>query len=354
MPVDGATHPGRPSSIGPEDRLVPLLPLEGGAPDPVAITTWHQALGASMAISVPHDFFALWLFPDSGGIVLLGPEALARVRIDVPVPHPELRQDQLFQLEEVLRRARYPSAIAVPVRGGGRDVAAMLLGSFQRSAFGPVQALALHRLAGQLCATLSALAEVMPSVTPHPVVEPMMTAEDLPGHLARAAVESASGPDLVRRVSGVLYPLLPHDRVEILAVSSSGSLVPLSGGAPRRRWSAGGDAVEPFTAVVGRFGSAATLLVDNADWLRADGGWSVGSGAAAAQPARTVIGARLEVGGEVVGYLLLGSVAGNAYRPEDEDILALAAQLVAPRVHGLSLSAELDGLRARATTALET
>jgi hypothetical protein len=346
MPSYGATHPGRTTSVGPGDPLVPLLPLEGGAPDPVAIATWHQALGASTAVEVPHDFFALWLFSASGGIVLLGPEALARDRIDVPIPDPALRQDQLFKLEEVLRRAKYSSAIAVPVSRDGRDVAVMLLGSFQRAAFGPAQALALHRLAAALETTLSSLALVMPSVTTHPAVEPAMSAEELPGHLARAAVESASGPDLVRRVSGVLYPLLPHDRVEILAVSAGGSLVPFSGNAPRRRWTARGGTVEPFAAIVSRFGHAPTLLIEYPDELGADGAWNVGSGAAPAQPARAVIGARLEVGGQVVGYLLLGSVARDAYRPEDEDTLAIAARLVAARVHGLRLAAEVDGLRA--------
>ncbi len=47
----------------------------------------------------------------------------------------------------------------------------------------------------------------------------------------------------------------------------------------------------------------------------------------------------------MVGYLLLGSVARDAYRPEDEDTLAFAALLVAPRVHGFGLEAEMEGLR---------
>lgn len=345
MSGNGATRAGRRAFAPPAAPLVPLLPLEGGAPDPVAITTWHQALGASTAVEVSHDLFALWLFSASGGIVLLGPEALARDRIDVPLPDPALRQDQLFRLEEVLRHAQYPSAIAVPVRGDERDVAVMLLGSFQRGAFGPAQATALHELATALEPTLSVLAAVMPSVTTHSAVEPAMSVEELPAHLARASVESASGADLVRRVSGVLYPLLPHDRVEILAMGAGGTPVPLSGNAPGGRWTAGAGAVDPFSGIVHRFGEAATLLVEYTDGP-GNGAWGVGSGAAAAQPARAVIGARLDVGGQVVGYLLLGSVARDAYRPEDEDVLALAALLVAPRVHGLRLAAELESLRA--------
>ncbi|HEX7024375.1 MAG TPA: hypothetical protein VF187_06125, partial [Gemmatimonadales bacterium] len=326
-----------------ENPLVPFLPLEGGAPDPVAISTWQQAVGAATAVDVPHDLFALWLFPQSGGVVLLGPASLARDRVEVPLPDPLLKQDQLFRLEEILRRARYPSAIAVPVRHEGRDVGVVLLGSFTRGAFGPKQAAALHRLAARLTDTMAAMSLVMPSVTPHPAVEPGMTTEELPAHLARAAVEAANGPDLVRRVSGILYPLLPHDRVEILAASSGGPLIPLSGGAPRRRWSSGGGSVEPFTAIVARFGSAPTLLIEDSDGIGGGSDWVVGSGAAAAPPARSVLGARLTVAGQVVGYLLLGSVAGDAYHPPDEDTLALAGLLLAPRVQGLRMAAALEG-----------
>ena len=213
MPESGASSSARQSSLLPGETLVPLLLQEGGAPDPVAVATWHQALVASAAVDVPHDLFALWLFPAPGGVILLGPEALARARIEVPLPDPALRQDQLYGLEEVLRRAHYLSAIAVPIRRAERDVAVMLLGSFARSAFGPREAQALRQLAESLVPSLSALALIMPSVTPHPAVEPAMSPEDLPRYLGRAAVEAASGPDLVRRVSGVLYPLLPHDPI---------------------------------------------------------------------------------------------------------------------------------------------
>jgi hypothetical protein len=48
-----------------------------------------------------------------------------------------------------------------------------------------------------------------------------------------------------------------------------------------------------------------------------------------------VLGARLEVGGATVGYLLLGSVARDAYHPDDEELLGLAGLMLAPRVAGL-------------------
>lgn len=344
------------------DPLVPFLPLEGDAPDPVALSMWYLALSEATATEIPHDLFALWLFPASGGVVLLGPEALALDHVTVPPPSPHLLQDEVYQLEELLRRAKYASAIAVPVRGAERDLGVILLGSFARSAFGPGEALALARLAAGLLPTFTQLAESLPSAAPHAALEPVMSREALPDHLARVASEAASGPDLVRRTSGVLYPLLPHDQLEILiADPADGTLAPLSANLPRRRCggggggeaSDGGATVEPFQAIAARFEDAATLLVDDlteggqgVEWLLAGRG-----GGAPGRPARALLGARLEVGGTLVGHLLLASVARDAYRPDDEMTVALAARLLAPRVAGLRLLAELEALRARLGTA---
>lgn len=346
MSAPSVGSPFREGPPAPEDPLVPLLVVEGGAPDPVALATWHLALTASTAVEVPHDLFGLWLYPVSGGAVLLGPDALAQDGVVVPLPDPYLLQDQLFQLEEVLRRAKYAAVIAVPVRQGPRDVGVMLLGSFTRGAFGPPQALALRRLGGGLTSTLASLGEVMAAVAPHATLEPAMSLEALPTHLARAAAEAMNGPDLVRRVSGVLYALLPHDRLEILATGPADlAFVALSGNAQRRRWSASGRARDPFAEILSRFGSSPTLLVDDLTELETEGAWMVGSGSHATQPARAVLGARLEVGGRRIGYLLLASVAENAYRPEDEDTIAVVASLVATRVSELRLAAEVEGLR---------
>jgi hypothetical protein len=255
-------------------------------------------------------------------------------------------QDQLFQLEQVLRRAKYGSAIAVPVKLVSRDVAVMVLGSFCRGAYGPVQALALKRLARALTTSLAGLAEVMPSAAPHAALEPEMTLEALPGYIARAAAEAATGPDLVRRVSGVIYPLLPHDRLEILASGSKpGTVVPLSGNSPRKN-SRIGAAFEPFREIIARFGDAPTLSLDDLTELTGDSDWAIGGGATSPQPARGVLGSRLEVGGQTVGYLLIASVAAQAYRPDDEDTLAMAGLLVATRVAGFRLAAEVAAFQA--------
>jgi len=335
------------SAIWRGDVLVPVLQAEG-APDPVALATWYLALASSTAIEVPHDLFALWVYPDSGGAVLLGPSALAQDHVEVPLPTPQLLQDELYALEEKLRKARYDSVIAVPVRHEARDVGVMLLGSFARGAFAPPQAVSLYRLAGRLAPTLGQLSGVMPAVSTHPAVEPLMTREALPEHLARAACEALGGADLVRRVSGILYPLLPHDRLEIVVPGAvEDSFVALSGHSPRRRWSGGGRALA-YADVAGRFGAAETLLLGDLAELPNGGEWPVGSGAV---PARSLLGARLAVAGRTAGYLLLGSVARDAYRPDEEDIVALAALHLSPRVLSLR-SAQAAGPSAEAAPAM--
>src|SRR5438046_51422 len=94
---------------------------------------------------------------------------------------------------------------------------------------------------------------------------------------------------------------------------------------PRRRSGAAGvtgGVVEPFPAIASRFGAEPTLLEE--DFTEGDSGveWMLGNGGSPGQPARSLLGARLEVGGAQVGYLLLGSVARDAYRPVDEETLS--------------------------------
>ena len=311
--------------------LVPLLRTDAGSPDPIAIETWHLALGSAVAVELPHDLFGVWLFPLAGGVVLLGPEALAADRVEIPAPAPTLQQDQLYRLEEILRRAKYLSAIAAPIRHAGRDVGLILLGSFTRGEFGPRQAIALRRLGAQLAPTMAELASRMPAASPRPLVEPDLTRESLPEHMARAACEAVNGTDLVSRASAILYPLLPHDRLEILTRgTASGSYVGLSGNAARRRWSAGSS--DPLGAIVAHFGDSPTLLVGDLEELDPPVEWDVGSHTLSA---RSLVGARLAVGGATIGYVFIASVAQDLYRPEDEDTLATAALLLGARVAAL-------------------
>ena len=78
----------------------------------------------------------------------------------------------------------------------------------------------------------------------------------------------------MRRLSGVIYPLLPHDRLEILASATvDGMLVPLSGNASRRRSRSGGGA-KAFSAILASFGNGSTLVLDDLTELDGDGHWA--------------------------------------------------------------------------------
>ncbi|MGH7559625.1 MAG: hypothetical protein ACRENB_01265 [Gemmatimonadales bacterium] len=351
MTAPDATRASRGAAGVAGDPLVPLLPTREGAPDPVAISTWHLALATSVASEVGHDLFALWLFPASGGSVLLGPSALGQDHVVVPEPSPHFLQDQLFALEEVLRRAKYESAIAVPIRGELRDVGMMLLGAFRRRAYGPVEAAALQRLAARLGPPLASLGSRMGASTPHTALEPTMTLEALPEHLARATCDAADGSDLVRRASGILYPLLPHDRLEILVQTAQGSWSPLSGLLPRRRWTPTGGAIDPLAAVIARFDTEPTLLIDDLTESVTDAQWTADPSGGSSLPIRGLLGSRLVIAGETVGFLILGSVARDAYHPDDEELAATASTFLAPRVAGLRLELEREGRRTEGTAA---
>src|SRR5215216_902749 len=84
------------------EPLVPILQLEDGKVDPVALATWHEALSNTLAVEVPHDLMGLWLYPTQGGVVLLGPGALAQDDLVIPTPEPYLKQEQLSLLEEIV------------------------------------------------------------------------------------------------------------------------------------------------------------------------------------------------------------------------------------------------------------
>src|SRR3712207_3660285 len=89
------------------EPLVPILSVDDGQVDPVALSTWHQALSNTVAIEVPHDLMGLWLYPSAGGAVLIGPEELAEDDLVVPLPGPHLKPEQLSEIESIVLNAGY-------------------------------------------------------------------------------------------------------------------------------------------------------------------------------------------------------------------------------------------------------
>jgi hypothetical protein len=340
--------PASPSSGSTDAILVPRLDLSVGAPDPVAIATWHMALSNLVASDIPHQLLGLWVFPDGGGSVLLGPEALDRDHLEVPEPDPFLSQDRLFELEERLRAARYASAVALPVHGADRDVGLALIGAFDAGAWGPTQVRHMQELAARLTGTLEPLSRLIRGRPPggDTAIAPVVAGDQLLEALARTVAEAPSGTELVRRLSGLLHAHLPHDRLELVAFANgSGAAMPLGGGGGRRRWAAGthtwGDLVRLAGDLLGPepAGSVPDLAAEapGLSW----------PGVPGAGPSRvaSVLAARLELGGARVGMLLLGHAAADVYRPADEELALLVARVASGRVAAFRHEAEAQALR---------
>jgi hypothetical protein len=338
-----------PRTSDPEtDVLVPQLDLSNGMPDPVAIATWHMALDSLVGTEIPHQLLAVWVFPESGGAVLLGPEALAHDRLDIPEPEPFLAQDQLFELEDALRRATYASAVAIPVHGAERDVGLALIGTFQAGAYDAAQIRRLKRLGSSLRSTLEPLSRMLRgrAAGADTSIAPRVGNEELPAELARVISEAASGQELVRQLSGLLHAHLPHDRLELLAFANgSGTALPLSGATPRRRWGTGGRTWGDLVRLVDELrGKCRTASIADLGAEAPGLGWPGGGGAGPAKVA-SVLAAVLELGDQPVGMLFVGHAAGDVYRPADEELVDLVARLVSARVAAFRLESEVEALR---------
>lgn len=337
--MTSATGPATP--IG--DLLVPVLDLTAGAPDPVSIATWHLALSNLIGNELPHQLLALWVFPERGGVILLGPDALAQDHLDVALPDPHLGQDQLFELEETLRRAKYASAVAVPIRTEARDVGVLVIGSFEPGTYGPSSARGLHQLAERLAPSLTTLGGLLTAGADP--VDPTIDEDTLPTAVARTVSEAPTGPELVRRLSGLLHPHLPHDRLEILAIANgTGAAIPLSGLTGRRRWGAGsttwGDVTQLLTELMG---DQTTATIANLG-SEAPGLTLPGAGPGTHRVA-SVIGARLMLGSDLVGLIVMGHAVQGLYRAQDELTLERVAGLVGARVAAFRLESEVQALR---------
>jgi hypothetical protein len=339
-----------PSSAPANGFLVPVLELGSGAADPGALTTWRLAVSSLIGAEIPHQLFGLWVYPEGGGAVLLGPEALDQDRLDVPIPDPRVAQDQLYEMEAALRRAKYASALALPVHGAERDVGLALIGTFEPGAFAPARVRGLRALAEQLALTLEPLSRRIAAAAGPSAIAPSVGDDDLPQAIASAVTDAPTGPELVRRLSGLLHAHLPHDRLELLSFANgSGAAVPLSGFATRRRWGTGGAPAPTWGDVVrvlhDEMGTEPAVSIADLAALAPGLSWPAGGPASGPAKVSSVLAAQLVVAGERVGLLVTVHAAADVYRPSDETLAALVARAVAARVAALRLESEVQGLR---------
>lgn len=353
---DDQTHSRSPSGGG-RDFLLPVLPAGSGPTDPVAIATWHLAVSDAIGGELRHDLLALWLFPDAGGVVLLGPASLAQDRVEVERPETFLRQDQLLALEDRVRLAGYASVIATPIRDQHRDLGMMLLAALAAGRFGPIQAIRLFEILRQFSAPFRRLAERVHADSSAVVLPRATDPEALLLTVVRTASEARSGSELVTRLSAALQGLLPHDSLEI-AVRDAGGWQLLGRERPGRRWGAGGaregasGSIRGMESLVERLGSQGTLTVADVATERGGLAWPVRAEDSGGPRIHAILALALPDHGEPLGYLLIGSAATDLYRPADEALVHPLAEVVAARVAVIQARGEVEHLR-RTVTALE-
>jgi GAF domain-containing protein len=307
------------------------------------VATWHEALTDAVARTLPLDLLACWLLPSRGGSVLLGPPGLHAPDLEVPPAEPIIVQEALFQLEDRLAAAGYRSVIAVPIRSEVQDVGVLVTGRFEPDGYTLADQRALHRIAAMLAHPLRRLAAqswVTPA-TPSDdratqvagMTEAILDALDLARH----------GGDLVQLASDAIGALLPHDRCELVAVAPAPDCWALVGseGVPGRPLQLTAMDQDRIDALVHHLGSRDTARLG--DLRRHHFEWPGTHDRREADRQRSLLAARLEVGGEMVGWLWLGHDAPDWFREGDEALLRMVARLLASRVATWTARHELAG-----------
>jgi len=328
-----AELPGDAFPRAADEPLVPILRLDRGAGDPDALATWHQALSNALAADVPHDLLGLWLYPHAGGVVLLGPEALAQDDLAVPLPSPQVQPGQLAILEEIVRDAGYPSATSLPIRFGRRDVGLLLVASLQPGRYRGMDLMVLRLAAQRLAPSLGRLARQWDGAGGAQGHGPERIATLLDG-VARASAAGTTPPRFVSALSHALEPLVPHDRLELMLAGPGGGRYYRLGEHP-----GGALWADPSLMLDSTSLDLAGLAEPHDRILLGDAGrdarWPRGYFTVTDPPGaelRGVVGARAIGPTRLTTYLLLGSVGADLYDEADAELLGRVAALIAPHV----------------------
>jgi GAF domain-containing protein len=323
---------------------VPALAWGGRRPSLAELTTWHEALRDAVGQILPLDLLACWLLPSRGGSLLIGPAGLAGDTIPVPTAEPLVGQEAQFQLEDRIRAGGYRSVMVVPIRAEVQDVGLLAIGRFADEPYSLADLRTLHRVAAMLATSCRRLAA-------QPWITPAQHAEDRPAVIsgvAEAVLEamdrSRNGADLVQLASDAIGVQLPHDRFELVAVAPAPDCwALLSGeGQPNHGVQLHAMDLDRIDALVHHLGSRETVRIDDLKALGLE--WPGSQDRRSAERQQSLCAARLEVGGEMVGWLWLGSDAPGWFRPGDEEVTRLVARLLAARVATWTARHELAGV----------
>ncbi len=328
----------------PLEAFVPALAWPGRRPSLAELATWHEALRDAVGQILPLDLLACWLLPSRGGSLLLGPQGMVGEGLQVPAAEPLLTQEGLFRLEDRVRAAGYQSVMAVPIRSEVQDVGLLAVARFAGEEYRLADQRTLHRVAAQLATSFRRLAA-------QPWIAPATAAEDRTAMVAGVtdavldAVDRArNGSELVLLASDALGAQVPHDRLDLAAVAPAPDCwallgmegLPLSAGIQLTA----GD-LDRVDALVHHLGGRETLRID--DLQDAGVEWPGPLDRRGATRVRSLCAARLAVGGELVGWLWLGSDSPGWFREADEEAVRLAARLLAGRVAAWTARHELAG-----------
>lgn len=334
MTLGAHVEPGEdPLSSTGSEPLVPILRIDEGKVDAVALATWHEALSNTLAVEVPHDLMGLWLYPSQGGVVLVGPAALAEDDLVIPLPAPYLKPEQMAVLEEIIVDAGYPSATCLPIRFGKRDVGLMLVADLQPERYGPVERVVLQCVAQRVGPMLGRIARQWTPAA-GPTSRQQERIAGLLETVVRANREGNTPQRFIAAISTGLAPLLPHEHIELLVQDESG------GQYFRLGEHSGGPLWADPSLVISRdhldvgdiFGAQSRLLVGD---VYEDDRWPRGFLTATEPPGadiRAVAGARLNLRGKSPAYLMVGSIGQDLYGAEDVELLVLLGGLILPQI----------------------
>jgi GAF domain-containing protein len=323
----------QPDPVSRGEPLVPLLRVEQALGDPDALATWYSALSNALSIELPHDLLGLWLYPaHGGGVVLIGPEALAQDELAVPLPAPQVQPSQMALLEEIVRDAGYASVACLPIRSGRRDVGLLMAADLRAERYGGDERLMLERVAQQLSPLMGRLSRQWGGT--HGATPQGARFAALVDALAFLAEHAGSPPLYVAELGRALEPLLPHDHLELLVADAERVR------AYRLGEHAGGPLWSDPSLVIGRehldldalFKSRdAVILPDTYQDARWPRGYFTVEEPTGAE-VRSVVGVRVRGPHGLAAYLLAGSVSADLYDEQDAALLNRVAGLIASQV----------------------